>query len=550
MRSIRYIMYLWCLTVIMCSVVQAKTISGTVTYNSSGVVDVLMSVEDSTGEVVGTDYTDSSGNYSIDELGSQEYTLYCFPGEDYITPDSRSVSLVYVSTSDQDYTLSQAGKINGTIYQSDASTVLEDAILITATGGSTAMSNVNGNYTIGGLASGTYTVSISHDGWIFDDEESISVTAGSTTTLNPAAENQSASISGVVEITTGGTDVEGAIVTAVDGDGEAVANAVSGATGNYELVGLVAASYSIYAQYEDMSLEKKTNIQATINGTTGINFTAETGKITGNVEYNSSGLSGAEIGAYPVGTFDLLQFNNTPILTTSNGSGDYEIPYLPDGDYHLFAKKDGYVAVFTASDITVSSGGTTSGVDFTIISNNAGTISGTVTNAGTNPIANGFLCLTKQGDDDFYLLQELDANGDYTFPSLSAGTYDVVTSTTDLDVDYVQEKIVGISVSAGQNVTGRDFSLIAETGSISGTVEDESSSPLEGVYVQAYSATYGYIGGAATNSQGEYTIELLGAATDYTVTAEKQGYVTEELASRTVTQNQSTSGVDFELEEE
>lgn len=550
MRSIRNVMYLWCFTVITCGVVHAKTISGTVTYNSSGVEDVLMSAEDSTGEVVGTDYTDSSGNYSIDGLGSEEYTLYCFPGGDYITPDSRSVSLVSVSTSDQDYTLSQAGKISGTIYRSDASTVLSDAIVITSSGGGTAMSDQNGNYTIGGLTSDTYTVSISHDDWIFDDEENISVTAGSTTTLNPAAENQSASISGVVEITTGGTDIEGAIVSAVDGDGEVAANAVSGATGDYELVGLNPASYDIFAQYEDMSFGKKTNIQATTGGTTGINFIAETGKITGNVEYNSSGLSGAEIGAYPVGTFEPLQFDNTPILATSDGSGDYEFPYLPDGDYHLFARKDGYVAVVTTSDITVSSGGTTSGVDFTITSNNPGTISGTLTNAGSDPIEKGFVCLSKQGDDDFYFMELLDTNGDYTFPSLSAGTYDVITSTTDLDVDYVQEKIVGISVSAGQNVTGKDFSLITETGSISGTVEDTSSSPLEGVYVEAYSATHGYIGEAATDDQGEYTIKFLGAATDYTVTAQKDGYVTEELTSRTVTQNQNTSGVDFELEEE
>jgi len=549
MRSIRTTIYLLCFTVMMCGVVQAKTISGTVTYNSSSVEDGLMSVEDSTGEIVDTTYTNSSGNYSIDGLDSEVYTLYCFPGEDYITPDSRSVSLVSVSTSDQDYTLSQAGKISGTIYESDASTVLEGALVITvATGGGCAVSDENGSYTIGGLSSDTYTVSISSEDWIFDDEENTSVTVGSTTTLNPIADSQSASISGVVEITTGGTDVEGAIVTAVDGDGEMVATAVSDETGDYELVGLEAASYDIYAQYEDTTFEKKTNIQATINGTTGINFVAETGKITGNVEYNSSGLGGAEIGAFPVGSFNLLQFDNTPALTTSDGSGDYEISYLPNGDYHMFARKDGYVAIFTASDITVSGGGTTSGTDFTITSNNDGSISGTVTNADTDPITNGFVFMTKQGDDDFYFVEEFDGSGNYTFPSLSAGTYDVVTCTIDLDVDYVQEKIADIGVSAGQDVTGKDFSLIAETGSISGTVEDTSA--LEGVYVEAYSSTYGYIGGTTTDDQGEYKIELLGAATDYTVTAEKEGYETGELTSITVTQNQDTSDVDFELTEE
>jgi len=190
MRSIRTtILYLLCFAVMICSVVQAKTISGTVTYNSAGVEDVLMSVEDSTGEIVDTAYTDSSGNYSIDGLSSEVYTLYCFPGEDYITPDTRSVSLVSVSTSDQDYTLSQAGKISGTIYESDASTVLEGALVVTvATGGDAAMSDENGNYTLGGLSSGTYTVSISHEDWIFNNEENTSVTVGSTTTLNPTAD--------------------------------------------------------------------------------------------------------------------------------------------------------------------------------------------------------------------------------------------------------------------------------------------------------------------------------------------------------------------------
>ena len=552
MRKLRGVWFFCALALICGCPCLGKTISGTVTHSSSGVENVLMSAEDSEGTVAAAAYTDGDGDYALDGLGSEVYTLYCFPTLYYGTPDSRSVSLVSVSTSDQDYSLTQAGLIAGRTFDSNGTTGLSGVtVFAMQDSGScqgSAQSGYGGYYTITNLLAGTYTVSTRKANYGFDDLTNVSVTAGQQTgSQNFTA--YKAKISGTVEITDGGTAVAGAMVMAYDtSEGEIAAFATSDSNGDYELTGLKVQSYTLYAGKTGYRGQKLSSVSATEVGATGQDFVACTGSISGTVEYNSSGLSGATVIAQCVDEdMDANElWGENPVQATTDGSGDFALPYLPNGTYRVSAYKSGYEIAFRGSDSTVSGGGAVTGADITITGTNPGSISGTVTDSGSNAIEFGVLALEKSGDSTFVMTVEPDTGGDYSFGSLSAGTYSVRTICGF--GSYVQEKATGISVSSGQSVTGQDFELLSETGSISGTVlDDTTEDPIEGAYVEARSSGSDYFGFAATDSSGDYEIEWLGAATDYTVTAEASGYETGTQSSVSVTQNQETSNIDFDL---
>lgn len=158
--------------------------------------------------------------------------------------------------------------------------------------------------------------------------------------------------------------------------------------------------------------------------------------------------------------------------------------------------------------------------------------------------APGVVSLEKDGEVLFTLQDTLQGEESeiYQFTSLPAGDY---TITSVPSGGYVKER-QSVTLSAGQNMTDVSFGLCEETGSISGNVTD-GVNPVESVWVQAYSGTY--YGYGVTDENGDYEISPLGAGT-YEVTTMCGGYIDETASSITVTQNQETTDVDFELEEE
>lgn len=530
----------------------ATTISGRVTSNATPVCNVLMSAEDINGQVVKAVYTDSSGNYVLDNLSAAVYSLFCFPGDAYAQPDMRTVSLVSTNSSVQDYALALCGKISGVAFQSDHQTPLA-GVMILATkgdGGSAstanAQSGLDGSYTITGLAPGTYSVSASASGWGFTGQAGVNVTA-SNTTAGINFTGIKASISGTVRIASGGATVAGVTVFAIaSGTGAMLGMATTDANGHYQISGLPGGSCDLYSGKTGYRGQKKAGVQATESGTTNQDIIAQTGQISGKVYYNSSALSGAEIGAVCLSS-DLdpfLFYGETPILATSGADGSYQLPYLPAGTYRLYARKSGYATVFI-SDQTLAAGTSLSGIDCTITSNIAGSISGAVTGANGAPLTHGSVSLQKVGDSTFMMTAMVDSGGHYSIVSLPDGSYTVSTNVLG---GYVQERSGVVGISGGQNVTGKDFSLTAETGSLSGTMRDASTGlVLADVYLEAFSPSTGCVAAAVSDSQGGYTIAPLGAATDYTVTAKKTGYCDGQSTVVSVLQNQNTPHVDFSL---
>jgi PKD repeat protein len=108
-----------------------------------------------------------------------------------------------------------------------------------------------------------------------------------------------------------------------------------------------------------------------------------------------------------------------------------------------------------------------------------------------------------------------DASGNYSIPSLVAGSYTLTPSASGYTFSPTSRAVtIGTSNVTGQNFTG---TAAASTYSISGTVATSGGAGISGVTVSTGSAS------ATTNASGAYTISNLANGT-YTLTPSLAGY--------------------------
>ncbi len=110
-----------------------------------------------------------------------------------------------------------------------------------------------------------------------------------------------------------------------------------------------------------------------------------------------------------------------------------------------------------------------------------------------------------------------DLNGEYEITGLDAGTYIVkfwAVNTGYFSEWYNDKADFGtadpLMVTDPGSITGID-AVLEPSGSISGTVTDESSAPIAGICVFVHGSVTGYLGDATTDSNGDYTVSGLPA---------------------------------------
>ena len=233
-------------------------------------------------------------------------------------------------------------------------------------------------------------------------------------------------------------------------------------------------------------------------------------------------------------------------------AGVYFVLFRGDGQ-HLGEWYDNAEDFFSATGVAVATGAMVTGIDAQLTEH--GTISGIVTDANGDPVegvqvsAGGFLASTR-------------SDGSYLITVLFPGSYTVAFRDVD-DRGFAPEwyddannegSATPVEVDAGEAVVGIDAQL-AQGGSISGRVTDESGNPLAGITAM--------VGGwhdqrAVTGTDGSYQIRGL-AADSHTVQfqdSETGGYLGEwfqdapDEASATpvvVGGGQAVSGIDAQL---
>ncbi|NCF68958.1 MAG: hypothetical protein GWP61_23600 [Chloroflexi bacterium] len=169
-----------------------------------------------------------------------------------------------------------------------------------------------------------------------------------------------------------------------------------------------------------------------------------------------------------------------------------------------------------ATDITVSAGSTTEGIN-AVLSENAGRITGNVTD-GTNPLQD--IQVMVYAPVDWLSSTSTDASGNFDIGGLPTGSYRVKFS--DDSGVYITEfyndapdlgSATDIRVTAGSTTSNIDAVLAAKTGRITGRVTN-GTNPLQDIEVRAYHWTGNnsdWSKTAFTDASGQYAIGGLAA---------------------------------------
>jgi hypothetical protein len=575
-------------------------ISGRVTAaaTATGIANAYVYAYTGSGSQVAYAYTDAQGNYSITGLATGSYYLKtnptgyigqiyqnvtCLGGNCSVT-NGRSVPVTESNTtSGIDFSLQTGGKIEGVITNANTSAPLYNAYVYVYSNGTSVgygYTNSQGAYSVGGLATGSYTIRVNMSGYVTQlysgvscpyscsvgTGTPVSVTAPSTTSNINVAMAPSGSISG--HVTNAGTSaaVPNAYIYIFDGTNTQIGYGSTDAQGAYTVTGLPAGP-----AYARTSVSGSLNLidqvysgiecfRSTCAPTAGTAISVAAGTTTPNVDFAlatggtiTGTVTNAQTGA-PVANAYIYPAHSSGMGMSSvstNAQGVYTVTGLGTGSYYLRTWNNaGLVdeaygdvscpgagcAVISGSPVAVTTGQQTANVNFALAP--GGTIAGTVTNASTGQ---------GTGSNPVYFYTSTGAyvggvgvatDGTYVSPALPTGSYFARTgSTTSALLDQIYNGLpylpgatnitagTAVSVTSPSQTTGVNFAL-SPGGRISGTVTNGSTGAAVSTYVYFYTSAGQLAGSVYTNSQGAYVSPALRSGTYY-VRTQGSSYVDE-----------------------
>ena len=322
-------------------------------------------------------------------------------------------------------------------------------------------------------------------------------------------------VSGTVYASSG-VPVQNALVTATSDIG--FGTATTDVNGHYNITsGLPAGNYTLTVVSTGYLTVTVENVTVTVGGTTTENpYMNVSGGISGritdasthialiNVTVTAVSSDGKHVGAA------LTDFLGNYTITTNLATGTYNVTVL-------FPK--GHVSK-TLGSVSVTEGTITTGQDMAL--EHSGTISGTVTDALSNPLAN--VTVVAVSTSMALGTATTDASGHYSIPDgLATGTYTV----TAVYSGWFAMPQTGVSVVEGQETSNINFNMTllpTTSGTITGKVTDTGSAPIANALVTAEGLTTFSSEDTYTDTSGNYIISTGLPADTYNVTASAPGY--------------------------
>lgn len=484
-------------------------IAGQVTEDSTGDPINNAAIDVYQGELlIASTTTNSLGNYSISNLSAGDYIVVASKAS--FETDRIGATVVSSQITTTNFSLiANPGSISGNVKNTGLSNIEDAAIIILQDNNiiDTTTTDASGNYTVSGLASGSYEVVAIADTYQAQIKGAI-VTAPLATTVNFTLASNPGTISGQV------TDQSNNPIASVEIDiflkSNLITSTLTDSSGNYEFTELAPNDYIVVAKAENFQIEA---VGATVisDQITTVNFSliADPGIISGTVT--------ATVGGVAIQGAIVSVFEGTHLIDTSitDSVGHYQITELPPSSYTVVSNAENFQLSF--SNATVVSNQTTI-LNFSLLAD-PGTISGTVTATVGGAAIESAHVLIFNGTT---LIDSAitDSSGNYEFTGLAPSSYNVIAVAENFQLSFA----TGVAVLANQT-TDQDFSLDANPGTLSGTVTDLSNSnPIAGAEIDVFDGTV-LISSAVTDSSGNYQIEDLPSGT-YTANAIAVHYVT------------------------
>jgi hypothetical protein len=449
------------------------TLAGTVTDALTGLPFAGATVSYAGASTV----TNSSGAYNLAKAPLGTYQLTAAAGG--YSSQSQSVTVNPATTTAQSFSLAPLpGSISGVV--SDARTGLPLSGATVSYSGGQAVTDAAGAYSIDPVAEGSYSVSAAANGYA-DQAQSVSVGPGQSVAQNFAL--GPAGVGNVVGQVTDaytGLPVGGATVRHL---GE---QTTSDSSGMYSLNALPDGDTTLTASsagYVDQSV--------TVNVTSGdptvqdFQLTPKPGSIGGGVTDSVTGLpiAGAAV-AY------------SGAATTTNASGIYTLTGVAEASYTVTTSAAGYGG--QSAQVSVGPGAA-------VVQNFAvvplpGTVGGTVTDATTGLPLSGVTVSYAGG------ATSTDSSGQYTFPSVSEGSYGFTASLSGYSSQTQTVSVgPGATVSLNLSLVRRLFSDGFESGTMSAWTTNA------GIVVQSTTThSGGFAGEAISTGAAAYARDGLG----------------------------------------
>jgi hypothetical protein len=568
--------------------------------------------------------TDSFGQYDLGGLATGTYRV-CFSSLYYAFECYNNVAIVDsaadiavtagVTTDGIDAQLTVEGHITGTVRDSTATPMPISGVFVTAYTNNSSYSawqsvggsrtSASGQYDIGGLATGTYRVCFSSANYasecynnvaIVESATDIAVTAGATTAGIDAQLAIDGHITGTVrDNAPTPMPINGVFVRAYAWNSrysvwQQVRYSTTNPSGQYDIGGLATSTYRLcfsslnyaYECYNNAAnVDSATDIAVTTGATTtGIDAQlAIGGHITGTVLDSAvppMPISGVAVSAYAWNSSS--NYWQWVRGSSTNPSGQYDLGGLAADTYRVCFSSvnsinecyNNVANVDSATDIVVTAGATTAGIDAQLVI--GGHITGTVRNSAVPPMPISGVAVSAyawNSSSNYWQWvrgSRTNPSGQYDLGGLATGTYRVCFSSVNsyayecYNNVAIVDSATDIAVTAGATTAGIDAQLTV-AGRITGTVLGSATlTPINGVvFVTAYANNSSYsawqsVGGSYTSPSGHYGIGL--ATGTYRVCFSSANYasecynnvaIVESATDIAVTAGATTAGIDAQL---
>ncbi|MCB1220392.1 MAG: carboxypeptidase regulatory-like domain-containing protein [Planctomycetales bacterium] len=329
-----------------------------ITYSISGLVydpldtlnvqDVAITLTPGGTQVL----TDVNGNFSFSGLDPGNYTVMPELAGYSFTPNEQAVEITASDVTGVEFMIQDLGlpshSVSGNV-QYDMGGGLEGVTMSLSPGGLSIQTDVNGDFSIGGVVSGSYTLTPSLAGYSFAPTSiNLDVTDADSTGNNFVASDipvQTYSISGAVSV--GSAFLQNVLVTVNPGGHSTVTDA----NGAYTISDLAPDSYTVTASKTGWLFDPPSHsVEIISSNVTGINFIATpdnngTFSVGGIVSGPPGGLSGAVITLTPQ--------SGPPIQGVTGSGGGYTIINVPSGIYTATASKSGWSITPFSQEVVV-----------------------------------------------------------------------------------------------------------------------------------------------------------------------------------------------------
>jgi large repetitive protein len=488
-------------------------LTGTVVNNIGGspIVGATVNIVNSSGSIITTVLTDSSGMFMVDGLAPDNYTVNVF-ADNFQNGSVGALVLSDQSTPVSISLVANPGAIAGTVNPIVPDTIVQlrdvNNLLIDS-----VVANADGSFSFNNLSPGIYTILASAPNYSTAQVGTM-VQSNQTSNVSLMLTPNPGSVSGVVTDSSG-NPIGNATVQVFDQNGILISSGFTDATGQYVVGNLPSGSFHIVVNAPGFG-------QAIIGVTlgvgqslTGVNVSLipNPGTINGQVTNRETGIP------VPGATVTVLDsISQLPItVTTTTEFGNFTISGLAPGSYIVSATKMNFTTEQIGA-IVVSDASTTADL---LLAENPGSILGRIEDNNGNPVTGNGIQASVFNENNVLVVSLLaNSDGTYFIPSLAPGSYFITVTAPNFGASTVSAIVESNQTTSVTNVlTANPVTLTARV------VIENTMVPIPGATVTVRQSNNLTLATGITDRNGFVTFVSLPAGI-LSVTADAESFGT------------------------